>query len=58
MEVFGRDPLGKDSGGNGIADAMELLFPPTSTCPGDLNGDQAVTVSDLLLLLAQIGVGC
>ena len=58
MEVFGMDPLSNDSDGDGIADALELLFPPTSTCPGDLNGDQAVTVSDLLLLLAQIGVGC
>ena len=27
-------------------------------CPGDLNGDNAVTASDLLLLLASFGEVC
>ena len=51
--------MSDDSDGDGVSDALELLFPPdTSTCPGDLNGDSAVTVADLLLLLGQIGFAC
>jgi len=59
MDVFNTDPLSDDSDGDGVSDALELLFPPdTSTCPGDLNGDLAVTVVDLLLLLSQVGNAC
>ena len=59
MDLFNTDPLSDDSDGDGVSDALELLFPPdTSTCPGDLNGDSAVTVADLLLLLGQIGFAC
>lgn len=31
---------------------------PCSTCPGDLNGDDAITVSDVLLLLGVFGTSC
>ena len=59
MDLFNTDPLSDDSDGDGVSDALELLFPPdTSACPGDLNGDSAVTVADLLLLLGQIGFAC
>ena len=44
--------------GDGIDDALELLFPPTSACPGDLNGDASVNVQDLLLLLGTFGLVC
>ena len=59
MDLFNTDPLSDDSDGDGISDAMELLFTPdTGNCPGDLNGDNSVTVVDLLLLLGQIGFTC
>ena len=58
IDLFGTDPLSADSDGDGISDSLELLFPPSSTCPGDLNGDNAVTASDLLLLLASFGEVC
>jgi hypothetical protein len=31
---------------------------PCSTCPGDLNGDDAITVSDVLILLGVFGTSC
>ena len=57
-DVFGTNPLNDDSDGDGVSDALELLFPPSTGCLGDLNGDNAVTVTDLLLLLGAVGNEC
>ena len=58
LDLFGTDPLLEDTDGDGVSDAMELLSSPGTSCPGDLNGDSAVTVSDLLLLLGNVGAIC
>ena len=59
MDVFGSNPLSADSDGDGVSDALELLIPPSvAACPGDLDGDEAVTVADLLVLLGNFGLVC
>ncbi|MDG2426177.1 MAG: zinc-dependent metalloprotease family protein [Flavobacteriales bacterium] len=45
-----------DTNGNGVCDADELC--PDTDCLGDLNGDNMVTVSDVLTLLGQFGSDC
>ena len=59
IDLFNTDPLSGDSDNDGVSDALELLFPPTgSGCPGDIDGDNAVSVADLLLLLNTFGQAC
>jgi len=59
LDVFGSNPLSADSDGDGVSDALELLIPPSvAACPGDLDGDEAVTVADLLVLLGNFGLVC
>ena len=59
MDFFNTDPLHADSDEDGISDALELLFPPNNSgCPGDIDGDNAVSVADLLLLLNTFGQVC
>lgn len=50
--------LGVDNNCDGVVADDELL--PVSACPLDLNGDDTVTVADLLLLLTEFGctTGC
>ena len=45
------NPLANDDDGS-------CIFPPTSTCIGDLDGDNVSGTSDLLALLANFGVVC
>ena len=58
-DLFNTDPLNSDSDDDGVSDALELLFPPDNpSCPGDIDGDNAVSVADLLLLLNTFGQIC
>ena len=59
IDLFNTNPLNSDSDEDGVSDALELLFPPTNSgCPGDIDGDNAVSVADLLLLLNTFGQAC
>ena len=59
LDLFNTDPLNADSDEDGVSDALELLFPPNNSgCPGDIDGDGAVSVADLLLLLNTFGQAC
>jgi len=51
------DPLLFDSNNNGCGDGAEALG-VCGACVGDLNGDNGVTVVDVLLLLGNFGASC
>lgn len=51
------NPLMADSNGNGCPDGEEA-FGICGTCVGDLNGDDLINVSDLVLLLGNFGSVC
>ena len=59
LNLFDTNPLNSDSDEDGISDGVELLVPPNNSgCPGDIDGDNAVSVADLLLLLNTFGQAC
>jgi len=58
IHLYNTDPLNADTDGDGVSDSIELLFPPSQGCPGDLNNDSSVTIADLLVLLSSIGQVC
>lgn len=57
VEAGQTDPLLWDSNENGCSDGEEALG-LCAVCIGDLNGDNQVNVSDLVMLLGNFGGGC
>lgn len=41
-----------------VVDDGTCMWAPCTTCPGDVNGDDAITVSDVLALLGVFGTTC
>lgn len=59
LYTFGSSPTDIDTDNNGTADPDELCYcVDNTTCLGDINGDAAVSVGDLLILLSVFSQPC
>jgi hypothetical protein len=63
VHLFNLSPILVDTDGNGVSDPVDLVYQlldeaAADLCPSDINKDGAVTVSDMLIFLADFGVIC